>query len=311
LRRRGPNAAGGGAGVANHGVDPSLLAEAYRCLDAFYARPLAEKQRAQRRPGESYGYASSFTGRFDCKLPWMETLSFHHSAAPGGERAVVDYFVAVLGEEYRHMGYGGVPGVQRRDDPPGAGRDGGAGCDAGPGRPRRAARLLLRQRLGDASEPVPAVPAAAPGTGHGPAPRPDVGDAAAPGRRRRPAGARRRRRGAPSGPVPTPSSSTSATPSPRSPTAATPAASTAPSSTAPPRAAPSSLTFFLNPQLDRVVRPPPALLAADPDRPRAFPDFTWREFLEFTQKRYRSNENTLEAFVAWIKAGRGKGHEEK
>jgi gibberellin 20-oxidase len=89
--------------VVNHGVRAALLADAYRCLDAFYARPLADKQRAQRRPGESHGYASSFTGRFRCCLPWKETLSFNCPA--GAERAVVDYFVDVLGEDYRHMGY--------------------------------------------------------------------------------------------------------------------------------------------------------------------------------------------------------------
>jgi gibberellin-44 dioxygenase len=89
--------------VVGHGVAPALLAEAYRCMDAFYARPLAEKQRAQRRPGETHGYASSFTGRFDCKLQWKETLSFN---CPGGEpRAVADYHVGVLDVEYRHMGY--------------------------------------------------------------------------------------------------------------------------------------------------------------------------------------------------------------
>uniref|UniRef100_J3MIV6 Non-haem dioxygenase N-terminal domain-containing protein n=1 Tax=Oryza brachyantha TaxID=4533 RepID=J3MIV6_ORYBR len=90
--------------VVNHGVDPALLAEAYRCCDAFYARPLAEKQRARRRAGENHGYASSFTGRFDCKLPWKETMSFNCSAAPENARVVADYFVGVLGEEYRHMG---------------------------------------------------------------------------------------------------------------------------------------------------------------------------------------------------------------
>jgi hypothetical protein len=63
----------------------------------------------------------------------------------------------------------------------------------GPGRPRRTAALLRGRRLDDAAEPVPAVPAAAPGARHGPAHRPDVADASAPGRRRRAAGARRRR----------------------------------------------------------------------------------------------------------------------
>jgi gibberellin-44 dioxygenase len=75
-------------------------------------------------------------------------------------------------------------------------------------------------------------------------------------------------------------------------------------------AARRSLTFFLNPQMDRVVRPPPALLTADPARPRAYPDFTWREFLEFTQKRYRSDESTMDAFVSWIIEG-GRGGNEK
>jgi gibberellin 20-oxidase len=91
--------------VVNHGVDPALLAEAYRCCDAFYAQPIHEKQRAQRRPGENYGYAGSFVGRFNSKLPWKETMSFNCSDAPENARMVVDYFVAVLGEEYRHMGY--------------------------------------------------------------------------------------------------------------------------------------------------------------------------------------------------------------
>jgi gibberellin-44 dioxygenase len=79
-------------------------------------------------------------------------------------------------------------------------------------------------------------------------------------------------------------------------------------------AARRSLTFFLNPALDRVVRPLPELLALDPARLRAYPDFTWREFLEFTQKRYRSDPNTLEAFVSWVVGGRGneqQGHDEK
>lgn len=89
--------------VVNHGVPAALLAEAYRCCDAFFALPLADKQRAQRRPGESHGYASSFTHRFRCCLPWKETLSFNCPAAAGA--AVVDYFVDVLGEDYRHMGY--------------------------------------------------------------------------------------------------------------------------------------------------------------------------------------------------------------
>jgi gibberellin 20-oxidase len=72
-----------------------------------------------------------------------------------------------------------------------------------------------------------------------------------------------------------------------------------------------SLAFFLNPPLDRVVRPPDALLQLQEKGrcPRAFPDFTWREFLEFTQKHYRSDASTMDAFVSWIAGGRGDdGH---
>ncbi|CAL4928498.1 unnamed protein product [Urochloa decumbens] len=64
--------------VVKHGIDPALVGEAHRCMDAFFTLPLAEKQRARRRHGDSCGYASSFTGRFATKLPWKETLSFRY-----------------------------------------------------------------------------------------------------------------------------------------------------------------------------------------------------------------------------------------
>ena len=46
----------------------------------FFKLPFSEKQRALRKTGESYGYASSFTGRFSSKLPWKQTLSFRYAA---------------------------------------------------------------------------------------------------------------------------------------------------------------------------------------------------------------------------------------
>jgi hypothetical protein len=168
----------------------------------------------------------------------------------------------------------------------------------GPGRPRRTAALLRGRRLDDAAEPVPAVPAAAPGARHGPAHRPDVADASAPGRRRRAAGARG---------APTPSRQVLVVNIGDTFAALTDGrhASCLHRAVVNSAAARRSLAFFLNPQMDCVVRPPPALLAADPARPRTYPDFTWREFLEFTQKGYRSDESTMNAFVSWIKGGRG------
>lgn len=47
---------------------------------AFFQMPLSEKQRAQRKLGDSRGYASSFTNRFSSKLPWKETLTLQYSA---------------------------------------------------------------------------------------------------------------------------------------------------------------------------------------------------------------------------------------
>lgn len=87
--------------VVNHGIDSQLLAEAHSCVQSFFSMPLCEKQRAQRKAGESCGYTSSFTGRFSSKLPWKETLSFRFSSSSD---AVLDYFVQTLGIEFRHFG---------------------------------------------------------------------------------------------------------------------------------------------------------------------------------------------------------------
>ncbi|KAE8694713.1 Gibberellin 20 oxidase 3 [Hibiscus syriacus] len=90
--------------VVNHGVDATLLADAHRYMDDFFELPLGEKQRGQRKIGELCGYASSFTGRFSSKLPWKETLSFHYSAHRNASMMVEDYIVNQMGDEFRHFG---------------------------------------------------------------------------------------------------------------------------------------------------------------------------------------------------------------
>ncbi|KAI7740133.1 hypothetical protein M8C21_005274 [Ambrosia artemisiifolia] len=90
--------------VVNHGVDESLISDAHRYMDLFFELPLSQKQKAQRKAGESCGYASSFTGRFSSKLPWKETLSFQYSADENSSNIVMDYFKDKLGEEFVRLG---------------------------------------------------------------------------------------------------------------------------------------------------------------------------------------------------------------
>lgn len=90
--------------VVNHGVDPKLIAEAHECMNQFFEMPLPQKQMAQRKPGESCGYASSFTARFSSKLPWKETLSFRFSA-DNSSHLVYRYLSAKLGHQFSHFGY--------------------------------------------------------------------------------------------------------------------------------------------------------------------------------------------------------------
>lgn len=99
--------------VVNHGVDAGLISDAHRYMDQFFLQPLHEKQRAQRKLGEHCGYASSFTGRFSTKLPWKETLSFEFSPHT---HIVEDYFHQTLGDDYTHLGkvYGEYCGAMSR-----------------------------------------------------------------------------------------------------------------------------------------------------------------------------------------------------
>jgi gibberellin 20-oxidase len=90
--------------VINHGVDSSLILKAHEYINNFFGMQLSEKQRAQRKNGDPCGYASSFTGRFSSKLPWKETLSFQYCASDYSSKIVEDYFVNVMGEDFRQFG---------------------------------------------------------------------------------------------------------------------------------------------------------------------------------------------------------------
>lgn len=89
--------------VVNHGVDPGLVDKAHRCMDLFFSIRLCEKQKAQRKIGENYGYSSGFVGRFSSKLPWKEAVSFRY--CPDSPNIVEQYFVSVMGgQDFRHFG---------------------------------------------------------------------------------------------------------------------------------------------------------------------------------------------------------------
>ncbi|CAA7029645.1 unnamed protein product [Microthlaspi erraticum] len=95
--------------VTNHGVDERLLSNAYMLMDTFFKSSTFEKEKAQRKWGESSGYASSFVGRFETNLPWKETLSFLFTPEEKNEnhaQNVNDFVLKTMGEDYKDFGRG-------------------------------------------------------------------------------------------------------------------------------------------------------------------------------------------------------------
>ncbi|RWR81380.1 gibberellin 20 oxidase 1 [Cinnamomum micranthum f. kanehirae] len=276
--------------VVNHGIDPRLIAAAHNYVDAFFSLPLPEKQRAQRKPGESCGYASSFTGRFASKLPWKETLSFCYSAS---QPVVEDYFVDVIGDDFRQFGkvyreyceemnrlslgimellglslgvgrthfrefFQGNDSIMRLNYyPPCQKPDLTLGT--GPHCDPTSLTILHQDQVGGLQVFVDR-------EWRSISPRTDafvvnIGDtfmALSNGKFKS-------------------------------------CLHRAVVNCSTPR---KSLAFFLCPGVEKVVRPPTQLV--DGENPRQYPDFSWSALLDFTQKHYRADMNTLDAFSKWL-----------
>ncbi|KAL6296319.1 hypothetical protein ACE6H2_004461 [Prunus campanulata] len=88
--------------VTNHGVDLNLIKLADDHLDQFFKLPVEEKAKVKRCPGSPYGYSGSHADRFSAKLPWKETLSFAFHQGPNP--VVADFCKSKLGKDFEETG---------------------------------------------------------------------------------------------------------------------------------------------------------------------------------------------------------------
>ncbi|KAJ9171300.1 hypothetical protein P3X46_014688 [Hevea brasiliensis] len=283
--------------VVNHGVDSGLIEKAHGYMDNFFGLPLAEKQRAQRKIGEHCGYASSFTGRFSSKLPWKETLSFRYSDEDQFSNIVQEYILNVMGEEFKQFGkvyqeyceamntlalqimellgfslgagreyfkefFEGNDSIMRLNHYPPC-QQPDLTLGTGPHCDPTSLTILHQ-------DDVDGLQVFVDDKWHFVRPNPqafvvNIGDTFM-------------------------------------------ALSNGIFKSCLHRAVVNSktvrrsLAFFLCPNMEKVVKPPNALI--DSNNTRIYPDFTWSELLEFTQKHYRSDMNTLDVFSSWLRNGR-------
>ncbi|XP_028080968.1 gibberellin 20 oxidase 1-D-like [Camellia sinensis] len=279
--------------VINHGVSKELISEAQKNMDLFFDMPLKEKQRAQRKVGEYHGYASSFTGRYSSRLPWKETLSFRYCDDGGSSNVVGEYLVGTMGEDFRQFGriyqdyceamnilslrimellgmslgvgptylrefFEGNESIMRLNNYPPCLRAHDT-LGTGPHRDPNSLTILHQDNVGGLQVFVDQ-------QWHSILPNSqafvvNIGDTFM-------------------------------------------ALSNGIYKSCLHRAVVNkqvprkSLTFFLSPNMDKVVSPPNGLVNSH--NPRIYPDFTWPTLLEFTQKHYRVDIDTIDVFSNWL-----------
>ncbi|XP_002527163.2 gibberellin 20 oxidase 1-D [Ricinus communis] len=278
--------------VTNHGVDASLIRAAHEEVDTIFKLPLDKKLSVRRMPGSVYGYSGAHADRYSFKLPWKETFTFGYSGSDS-EPIVVDYFKHVLGEDYERTG--GIYqkfceemkklsfvifellaislGVDRFhyrkyfEDGSSIMR-----CNYYPACNNSSLTLGTGPHCDPTSltilhqDEVGGLEVFANSKWQAIRPRPDafvinIGDTFT-------------------------------------------ALSNGRYKSCLHRAVLNrererrSLVFFVCPKEDKVVRPPQDLVCRE--GPRKYPDFTWSDLLEFTQKHYRADAATLQSFIQWL-----------
>ncbi|KAM0891270.1 hypothetical protein ACQ4PT_026504 [Festuca glaucescens] len=279
--------------VTGHGVDPALARAALDGAGGFFDLPLATKQRARRAPGTVTGYASAHADRFASKLPWKETLSFGHDHHGGNGRVVVDYFISTLGNDFKYLGEVYQEYCKAMEEASLAITE-VLGVSLGLG------RGYYRDFFADGSSIMrcnyyPRCPEPDRTLGTGPHCDPSaltilLQDGGVDGLQVLVDGAWRSVRPKPGELVVNIGDTFMALSNGRYKSCLHRAVVHREQER-------RSLAYFLCPRADRVVRPPPSSPAPTP---RLYPDFTWADLMRFTQRHYRADNRTLDAFARWL-----------
>lgn len=89
--------------VINHGVDPDMIKLAHLCAKAFFVLPVTEKLRGEPLPGSRFGYSIAHSSRYSTRLPWKETITFGFPY-DNSDGVVVGFFESKFGKEFEDIG---------------------------------------------------------------------------------------------------------------------------------------------------------------------------------------------------------------